>query len=83
MPTDDPVGIYSESTESKCDFAWILFVGTKMLGFSEREVGHMTIRKWSQLFYHFKTYHNFCMQKSLFKEEKFIRRNNSDEWLPN
>lgn len=82
MPADNSVGIYSESTESKCDFAWLLFVGTKMLGFSEKDVGHMTIKKWSQLFYHFKTYHNFCMQKSLFKEEKFVRQKSSDEWLP-
>jgi len=63
------------------DFSWILFVGTKMLGFIEKEVGHMTLRKWSLLYKHFRAYHNFCVQQQLFKDEK-ITASSKDEWLP-
>ncbi len=52
-----------------------------MLGFTEKEVGHMTIRKWSLLYNHFKIYHNFCTKQGLFKEEKETSQN-TDEWLP-
>jgi len=50
-----------------------------MLGFTEREVGHMTLKKWNLLFNHFKKYHNFKMKGGLFKEEKELSQ--SDEWL--
>ena len=65
------------------DFSWILFVGTKMLGFSDNEVGHFTFKKWSLLFNHFKVYHNFFISKKLFEEKGEITYKNSDEWLPN
>ena len=41
-----------------------------MLGFTEKEVGHMTLKKWSLLYKHFRAYHNFCTQQQLFKDEK-------------
>lgn len=61
------------------DFSWILFVGVKFLGFSEREVGHMTIKKWLQLYEHYRKYHNFKAKNYLFKEEK---SKPDEEWLP-
>lgn len=64
---------------SRCDFSWLLFVGTKMLGFTEREVGHFTLKKLSLLYRHFRGYHDFCIKQGLFKEEKGV--NSSDEWL--
>ena len=64
---------------SRLDFSWLLFVGTKMLGFSEREVGHMTLKKWNLLFNHFKKYHNFRAKGGLFREEKEVKQ--SEEWL--
>lgn len=67
---------------SRCDFSWILFVGTKMLGFTEREVGHMTLKKWSLLYKHFRAYHNFCIKQQLFREEPEAGTSSSDEWLP-
>ena len=67
---------------SRCDFSWILFVGTKLLGFTEREVGHMTLKKWSLLYKHFRVYHNFCTRQQLFKEEFEDAASSSDEWLP-
>lgn len=65
-----------------CDFSWLLFVGTKMLGFTEREVGHMTLKKWSFLYKHFRNYHNFCTNQQIFKEEPTAAASSSDEWLP-
>lgn len=73
-----------ETTEeaARCDFSWILFVGTKMLGFTEREVGHMTLKKWNLLYEHFRTYHNFCTSQQIFKEEPVATTSSNDEWLP-
>lgn len=51
-----------------------------MLGFTEREVGHFTFKKWNVLYKHFRAYHNFCTNKQLFKEEN--SQQTSDEWLP-
>jgi hypothetical protein len=72
----------SVDATSRCEFSWILFVGTKMLGFTEKEVGHMTLKKWSLLYRHFRAYHNFCVQQQLFKDERSHSSDN-DEWLPN
>lgn len=68
-----------EIEDSRCDFSWLLFVETKMLGFTEREVGHFTLKKLSLLYRHFRGYHDFCIKQGLFKEEKGV--NSSDEWL--
>ena len=61
----------------------MLFVGTKMLGFTEKEVGHFTFKKWSLLYEHFKVYHDFKTSKQLFKEKENTTHQISDEWLPN
>ena len=63
------------------DFSWILFVGTKMLGFTEKEVSRFTFKKWSLLYEHFKIYHNFCIKQCLFKEGEKTTHQISDEWL--
>lgn len=52
-----------------------------MLGFTEKEVGHMTLKKWSLLYKHFRAYHNFCTQQQLFNDESSHLKDN-DEWLP-
>ena len=52
-----------------------------MLGFTEKEVGHMTLKKWSLLYKHFRAYHNFCTQQQLFNNENGHLKDN-DEWLP-
>ena len=64
---------------ARLDFSWLLFVGIKMLGFKEKEVGHFTLKKWNLLFNHFKKYHNFKTKGGLFKEEKAA--NQDDEWI--
>lgn len=48
-----------------------------MLGFSEREVGHLTLLKFYQLFEHYKKFYNFKMKNGLFK----IEEENTEEWL--
>ena len=64
---------------SRLDFSWLLFVGVKMLGFTEKAVGRMTLKKWNLLFEHFKKYHNFKTKGGLFKEEKEVIQD--DEWI--
>ena len=54
-----------------------------MLGFTEKEVGHFTFKKWGLLYTHFKIYHNFCISKQLFAEKESTAYQTSDEWLPN
>lgn len=56
-------------------YAWVLFVGTKMLGFSEKEVGHMTIKKWMQLFNYFRTYHNSVRKRVYLKKKSLLDKN--------
>ena len=36
------------------DFTWLLYVGVKKLGFSEKEIGRMTYRKWALLYQAYK-----------------------------
>ena len=71
----------------RCDFSWILFVGTNMLGFTEKEIGHFTFKKWSLLYEHFKIYYNFKISKQLFKEKEKEKEKTtdqiSDEWIVN
>jgi len=40
-----------------------------MLGYTEREVGHFTIGKWSKLYELFKRYHNMKVTNSTFETE--------------
>mgnify|MGYP004703480131 CR=1 FL=1 len=69
-----------EMGQASClDFSWLLFVGVKMLGFTEKAVGRMTLKKWNLLFEHFKKYHNFKTKGGLFKEEKEVIQD--DEWI--
>lgn len=49
MPSDD----------GKTDFSWIAFVGVTLLGYTEHEVGRMTLRKWSKLYKHYKDVYDF------------------------
>jgi hypothetical protein len=43
----------------------------------------MTLKTWSEIFGHFKKFHNFKVKGGLFKEErKQSLIKNQDEWLP-
>jgi len=48
---------------------WVLFVGTTILGFSEKEVGHWTYKKWDKLYEYYKRFHNFKVKKMLYELE--------------
>lgn len=60
----------------------MLFVGTTLLGFSEREVGHWTYKKWNGMFGWFQRWHNFKANNNTFKlepsEEEIME---SNEWF--
>ena len=48
---------------------WVLFVGTTILGFSEKEVGHWTYKKWGKLSDYYKRFYNFKTKKMLYELE--------------
>ena len=48
---------------------WVLFVGKTLLGFTEKEVGHMTFYKWNKLYEYYKRFYNFKINKGLFEVE--------------
>lgn len=50
------------------DFAWLVFMGMKF-GYKERDVAHMYLHKWTDLFTVYKRIHNMEMRKGLYREE--------------
>jgi hypothetical protein len=52
------------------------------LGFTEREVGHFTLKKWFALFEHYKKYHNFKVNGGAFKTEKTEEEKLERLWNP-
>lgn len=53
------------------DFAWIVFMGIQM-GYPEKEIAHMYLGKWMEMFDQFKKFYNFKAKRGLFKEEKVV-----------
>ncbi len=49
------------------DFAWLVFMGMQM-GYTEKEVSRMYLGKWSEMFAHFKQFHNFKMKRGIYQE---------------
>lgn len=47
------------------DFAWLLFMGMRF-GYSEREVSHLYLGKWVELFQVYKKMHNMEMKRGIF-----------------
>lgn len=61
---------------------WILFVGKTLLGFSEKEVKHWTLKKWTKLYEFFKRFYNFKTKQMLFELEPTKEElSNSLEWF--
>lgn len=52
-----------------------------MLGFTEREIGHMTFKKWKLLYEHFQRYHNFKTQGNIFRVQR-EQKQTSEQWIP-
>ncbi len=65
----DHAGDGDDTGDLTLDFAWIVFMGVQM-GFTEKEISRMYLSKWDELFDQFKKYHNFKMQRGLFKAQK-------------
>ena len=65
----------------KIDFVWICFVGVTLLGYTEREVGHFTFKKWNKLYEYYKKFHDFETKKYLFYENPSSEEESSDEWF--
>ena len=59
---------------------WVLFVGHCLLGFSQREIGFMTLSKFLKLYKFYKNHHDFetarCLYSDLDKEQS-----HAGEWL--
>jgi hypothetical protein len=55
-----------------------------LLRFTAKDVGHMTLKVWFELFAHYRKYHNFKVKGGLYRLEriKAIQNQNQDEWLP-
>ena len=41
----------------------MVYVGVSLLGFSEKEVGRMTLRKWRNLYQHYKDHYDFTLMR--------------------
>ena len=56
-----------------------------MLGFTEKEIGHMTMKKFLTLYDFYKDYHDFKTKQGLFKGDKGNKNNTSPssslEWF--
>nr|DAK01711.1 MAG TPA: hypothetical protein [Caudoviricetes sp.] len=58
----------------------MVYVGVSLLGFSEKEVGRMTLRKWRNLYQHYKDHYDFTLKKvSYAQADEIIAR--GDEWF--
>lgn len=63
------------------DFSWLLFIGHCLLGFSEKEVGRMTLRKLLSLYKHYKNNYDFQLKKVTYAQlDEAIAH--EGEWLP-
>ena len=57
-----------EDEEFIIDFSWLLFIGHCLLGFSEKEVGRMTLKKLLSLYEHYKNNYDFKLKQITYAE---------------
>ena len=69
-----------EEENVKIDFSWFLFIGHCKLGFTEKEVFRMTLKKFNQLYNHYKIYHDLDMKQITFEELEEAQAKD-DEWF--
>ena len=58
-----------EGEPEQLNFAWIVYVGME-IGYREKEIAHMYLGKWCDLFEEYKKMHNIRMQRMIFTEKK-------------
>lgn len=66
----DHVEEYEIGSESEpINFAWLVFIGMQ-IGYTEKEISHMYLGKWFDLYDEFKKMHNISMRRQVFGEKK-------------
>ena len=71
--------VHEEEKDKPIDFSWFSFIGVCKLGFSEKEVFRMTLRKFNKLWEHYKYYHDIEKSTTYAQLEK--EQSEDDEWL--
>lgn len=56
----------NNSEDTPIDFAWLIYIGMTKLGFTFREIGHLTLGRWTDLFETYKRTYNFETKKGLY-----------------
>jgi len=72
--------VIHEEENFKIDFSWLLFIGHCLLGFSEKEVGRMTLSKLLRLYKHYKIDYDFKLSRVSYNELE-ERIAHDGEWL--
>lgn len=57
-----------EEHDNEIDFSWLLYIGHCLLGFTEKEVGRMTLRKLLKLYKHYKNNYDFKLSGRSYRE---------------
>ena len=57
-----------EEFDNEIDFSWLLYIGHCLLGFTEKEVGRMTLSKLLKLYKHYKNNYDFRLSGRTYRE---------------
>lgn len=60
----------THDTEEPIDFAWVFYIGMNKLGFSYKQIQHITLGLWVDLFEVYKSQYNFETRRMLYKTEE-------------
>jgi hypothetical protein len=60
--------VIHEEFDNEIDFSWLLYIGHCLLGFTEKEVGRMTLNKLLKLYKHYKNNYDFKLSGRTYRE---------------
>jgi hypothetical protein len=60
--------VIHEDRDNEIDFSWLLYIGHCLLGFTEKEVGRMTLNKLLKLYKHYKNNYDFKLSGKTYRE---------------
>jgi hypothetical protein len=60
--------VIHEEFDNEIDFSWLLYIGHCLLGFTEKEVGRMTLNKLLKLYKHYKNNYDFKLSGRTYQE---------------
>jgi hypothetical protein len=63
------------------DFSWLLFIGHCLLGYSDKEVRRMTLRRLLKMYRHYKNNYDFKLSGKTYRELEEKARTDG-EFLP-